>query len=108
MSVVVKEFKSTKEKVRDILHRYPSARNNLPMTYLLYLKHHSKLGKYIPFIPPKEVNEVIPNPDTIARARRFIQRTEKDPKAQPSPKVRQLRNEAEEDCREFFGKNNRS
>ena len=104
MSQVITKFKTTKEKVRYLLHKYPSARNSTEMCYLLFLKHFTRIGVHIPYIPQEEVKKVVPNPDSIARAIRFIQNTEKDPNAQPSPSVKRRRQKNETDFTEYFGK----
>ena len=105
MSQVIEKYQSTKERVRSILHKYPSARNSTRMCYLLFLKHHSPVGVNIPFIPKEEVEKVIPHPDSIARAMRQIQNTEKDPKAQPNSKIKSMRQEAEEIFTAYFAEN---
>ena len=104
MSQAITEFKTTKEKIRYLLHKYPSARNSARMCYLLFLKHFTVIGVNIPFIPQDQVKEVIPHPDSIARAIRLIQNTEQDPNAQPSPSVKKRRQRNETDFTEYFGK----
>lgn len=104
-SQVVRSFKTMKEKIRYLLHKYPSARDSDNMLLLLYLKHFTEVK--IDFIPKNLVDKKIPHPDTISRAKRFIQNTEKDPLAQSSQKVKEMKRKAEEEMREYFRKNSK-
>ncbi|MCE7748933.1 MAG: hypothetical protein GPJ51_11080 [Candidatus Heimdallarchaeota archaeon] len=106
MSQVIQEFESFKEKIRFLLHKYPSARDSDKMLHLHFLKHFTDVE--INFIPSFEVLKTIPSTDTIARTKRHIQNTELDSLAQPSHKVKESRKKAEPECREYFGKINRS
>ena len=99
-SELIERFETTKEKVRYLLHRYPSARESPKMVFVLFLKYFTPVK--IDFIPKHLVEEMIPHPDTIARTIRQIQNTERDPYAQPSPKMKKLREEAEEVMTQYF------
>ena len=70
---LLRKLKTTKERVRYIMERYPETRNDDFYLYLMYLRLFvPELSRYIGFIPYELIRKA-PRPETIRRVRQKIQ-----------------------------------
>ena len=104
MSEELSRLKKVKQRVEALLAKYPYTRNDDVYLILLYWWiYHPEFRKYLKrFIPPDVAKKLTP-PESIRRARAYIQNVEH--KYLPTdPKVRRKRRQKEETWREAFGK----
>jgi hypothetical protein len=69
-------WRTIKEQVREILKRFPEARNNDFYLQWLWLKYYAGISVALPFLPIEDIKKVGGHLETVRRTRQEIQNDE--------------------------------